>query len=257
MAKGKDPVKDARRRRAQRARDNYRKEAERKRAERMKGKDLKVPPFDPKKFIEQERARSKAMLHAIFYAAFVTFALVGVGELIGAQLVMSLIALLMIGTLYPYMKYVWDIDMTKLGRWSAPLGMWFGYFITFMMVSFIMSNPPFIDYAAPHIVCCDYYEPTNNTSAPWAQVKASNVSVAGGEVRIVAHVIDNHHVANVQIQFADPSGSFSAYAEMTRGAGDQWEYVLSPIELNAYTIFLRATDDAGHLTEARSSMLVV
>lgn len=257
MAKGKDPVKDARRRRAQRARDQYRKEMERKRAERMKGKDLKVPAFDPEEFIRLERLRSKAMLHSILYAAGVTVAFVGIGELLGLQLVFALLALLMIGSLYPYLKMVWDIDMTKLGRVSAPLGMWFGYFITFLMVSFVMSNPPFIDYASPQIACCDYYEPANNTSAPWAHVNGTNVSIDAGQVRIVAHVVDNHHVANVEIQLADPSGNFSAFTGMTRGPGDSWEFLLSPLELDDYTIFLRATDDAGHLSEARSSMRVV
>ncbi len=256
MAKGGDPRKDARRRRAQRARDAYRREVDRKRAERTKGKDIKVPPFDPKEFVRMERLRAIAMLHAIAYSGGLTALLIGVGELVGAPTPFALLALLLIGSLYPYMKKVWDIDMTKLGRWTAPIGMWFAYFITFMMVAFIMSNPPFIDYASPEIHCCEYFVPGNNTTL-WVQVSATNVTIAGGQVKITAYVIDNNHVETVRVHFADPNGNMSNLSQMTPEEGNRWAYVLGDLQLKSYTVFLEAKDDAGHTTFSRASMTIV
>jgi hypothetical protein len=257
VAKGGDPRKDARKRRAQRARDNYRKEVERRRAERMQGKGLKVPPFNAEEFIRLERVRSKAMLITIAYAAFIAIAIVGIGEVVEAPPFFAFIGLLLIGSLYTFLKRVFDIDMTKLGRWSSAAGLWFAFFITFMMVAFIMSNPPFLDKAPPLVECCTYFVPTNNTSQPWEQVNALNVSASAGHVRIVAHVVDNHRVAAVSIQYWNPNGNQSAAHAMVQGQGHDWVFELDTLDLNDYTIFVQATDDAGLTSATTTSMRVV
>jgi hypothetical protein len=121
-----------------------------------------------------------------------------------------------------------------------------------------MSNPPFIDYAAPEIHCCEYFVPGNdNNTTLWVEANATNVTMAGGQVKIVAYVIDNNHVETVYIHFADPNGEMSNLSKMTPEAGNRWAYVLGDLELNSYTVFLEASDDAGHTTQSRASMTVV
>ncbi|HEX9710871.1 MAG TPA: hypothetical protein VGB42_13005, partial [Candidatus Thermoplasmatota archaeon] len=88
---------------------------------------------------------------------------------------------------------------------------------------------------------------------------ATNVTLAGGMVRVVAHVIDNHQVASVRMWFSPPNGTNSPVLPMERDTGNGWALV---VDLRAggagdYTLFFEALDSAGHTGRAQASMRAV
>ena len=257
MAGDRDHSKDERRRRAQKARDAYRREYERRRAERSKPDAVKVPPFDPEKFVDLERQRSKATLLTITFAAGATAALVAAGALAGIQAWTAFLSMLLIGALYPYLKWVWDIDMTKLGRPTSAVGLWFAYFVTWLMVSFIMSNPPFADYSAPEIFCCEYAIWAAN-NATWLPVNATSINHTSGPVRVIVRVIDNMAVKGVTLERFAPNGSRLDVEQMVPSttAENRWNYDFTSVEAGSYTLNFLASDAAGHQASLRASMSV-
>jgi len=211
----------------------------------------KVPPFDLAKFVEIERLRAKATLHAVLYAFAVTTVLILAGRAAGSAAAGAFAALGLLVTLRWYLSWVWGVDVTKLGKPTSLVGVFFAYFITCMMVSFLLSNPPFYDDLAPEVYCCQFFEPSGNGT--WLPADNSTVGVSAGSARIVAHVFDNAGVDPVNLSYLPPGGVWVNGSAMASGGSGAYAYTLTSLSAGDYTMVVTAVDTSGHVGEARSA----
>jgi hypothetical protein len=242
MATERERRREERRARFEKAVRERQKAAARKSPGARPRTPAKVTPFDLESFTELERLRSKAMLHSVLYALLASSALILAGRAAGIGGAGAIIALLLIGSLYWYLKIVWDVDMTKLGRPTSVVGVWFAYFITCIMVSFLLSNPPFHDELPPDIICCDFYEPSGNGS--WLLANNSQVNHSAGSALVEAHVYDNAGVAGVTLSY-QRAGLWTNGTVMGPSGNGAYRATIDNLTVGSYTVFVRATDISG------------
>lgn len=260
MAKAGERRRDERGRRRPASRDAYREEFERRRAERL-SKAIKVHPFDPQKFVQQVRAQSWATIHTVVFVIALTAVCLVVGRAFGAQAWGAFAALLGIGGLYLYLKRVWDIDVLELGKATSMVGVYLTYFITWVMASFLLSNPPFYDDAAPEVHCCRFAEYTTNSSwinetgQPWINATGTSVSNANGSVRVEFAAFDNAAVTRVELEVVSPS--FSDRIVFPVETDGVYDHVFTNITDGGYFLTVTAWDAYDHASTASSAMNVV
>jgi hypothetical protein len=210
----------------------------------------KVPPFDLQKFLDLERLRSMATLHAVLYAVLVSTVFILAGRAAGSAAAGAFAALGMLVTLRWYLKFIWGVEVTQLGKPTSLVGVFFAYFITCIMVSFLLSNPPFYDELAPEVHCCTYFERDINGS--WVGAENSTVGAAAGSVRVVAQVFDNAGVDRVTLSY-QRGPSWVNDSVMSSEGGGSFAYEISNLSVGDYTIVARAVDTSSHASEARSA----
>lgn len=253
MAGNRDSRREERQRAVQRARESYGREFEKKRA--AKGGPVKIPPLDPAKFVDQLRKQSWALIHTIAFAATLTTVLILAGRAAGLQAAGAFAALLLIGSLYYYLKIVWDIDLTALGKTTSTVGAFLTYFVTWLMLCFLLSNPPFHDEAPPVIRCCSFYD---NPGVPteWVPVNGTTVNDTDGTVRVSAEVFDNSKVDQVFVDVADPSGTWANGSAMAHTEGHTYTIDLTGLRSGGYSINVRAVDTSGRASASSISLNV-
>jgi len=250
MATERELRRAERRKRYEKAMQERARQAGRSGGAKRPAAPTKVPPFDLGKFLEIERLRSKSTLHAVLYALMVTTVLILAGRALGSAAAGAFAALGMMVTLRWYLKLIWGVDVTKLGKPTSLVGVFFAYFITCIMVSFLLSNPPFYDELAPEITCCSFFEPS--VSGGWEHANNSTVAAGAGSARVVAQVFDNAGVDHVNLSYQPPSGQWINGSLMAGEGAGAYAYVLSNLSKGDYTIVVRAVDTSGHAAEARS-----
>lgn len=254
MAKSGASRRGERTRSRPQSREAYREEFERRRAERL-SKALKVAPFDPEKFVRQIRAQSWATIHTVAFVLVLTAVCLFVGRALGSQAWGAFAALLGIGGLYLYLKRVWDIDVLELGKATSMVGVYLTYFVTWVMASFLLSNPPFYDDAAPEIHCCGFYEKAANDS--WVFVPGSSVNATNGSARVEFLAFDNAAVTRVTLEVRDPSGSQAPPLELPVTADGVYRYDFTNlVSRTTYVLSITAWDASDHTAIASALMTI-
>lgn len=262
---------DAQRKRAKaKAREEYRRQFEERRAKRST-KTVKVQAFDPEVFLDQVRLQSWATIHTIVYAAALTAVLFAVGHAFGLGGVGAIAALLAIGSVFYYLLYVWNLDLRELKRVAAVVGVFLSYFVAWLAMSFLISNPPFFDDAAPELRCCEVFKQNgsaweqaggqylwNAGDSTWhynlsAQANHVAFNASNGTARILFGAYDSGGVARVSLEIFQPNFSTKNVDVEVRSDG-LYVYDMFSQPLGAYTFNVTAIDRAGHTTPGRLSL---
>jgi hypothetical protein len=253
MAKGPPDKK----RQREKSREAYMRQYEQKRADRAKktGRTSKPVAFDPERFVEQIRMQSWATIHTVIYSAAVTAACIFAGRAAGAQAVGAFAALLLIGTVFPYLLRVWDIDLRKLGRATSVVGVFLVYFVAWLAVCFLAANPPLSDDAPPEIVCCGAYE-WNVTNASWVHIpgtlEQARINTTNGTGRVEFGVFDNSGVRRVTLDVIATSAWPTL--ELPVAANGVYDYDFTNLTRGAFYLTIRAFDGAEHTTQHTFSL---
>jgi hypothetical protein len=252
---------DADRKRAKaKAREAYRRQYEERRAKRQ-GKTAKVEPFDPVKFRDHVRVQSWASIHTIAFAAALTAALVLVGRAAGNQAAGAFAALLAIGSTYYYLLRVWGLDIREL-RLTSRVGIWLTYFVTWIMASFLVANPPFIDDAPPEIHAVTAY--VQDVNGTWVQTNLTAADAANNATAQVRfRVVDSSPIRRVTFEYLAPlTSNTTAPVELFPGAGGEYAFTLTNITVapcrgGSYYFTIRAWDAADRSTSLSTSLTTV
>ncbi len=269
MARAPVDRRDERRR----SRENYRREFERRQAEKQ-GRLPKIQPFQPEKFIAQIRTQSWATIHTVLFSAGVTAAFVLGGRALGAPGSFAFLALLGIGSLFYYLLRFWDIDLRRLGKVTSQIGVFFTYFITWVMVSFLLSNPPVFDGVAPELVCCGFYIPAKagstgaNHTFPevlgnWSlgvPVQGTpgtyTVNASDNETVLEFGAFDGGGVSRVTLAWDGPHGA-SDETNLSVTPNGKYHHRVPNLEANtSWTFAITVVDFVGHVSFARGTVNV-
>lgn len=285
MAKAPPDKKKAR---AQ-AREAYRRAYEERRAKQAsrRGRTAKVPTFHAESYVHLLRMSSWASIHTILYSAALAATGIIAGRAAGSAAWGAFAALLCIGSLYYYLLRIWDIDLLKIhhgfsvgggvamgggrsvvgtsGKPTSVIGVYITYFITWIMVSFLLSNPPFFDGAAPEIKCCGYYQGNvNNTS--WVLVHGKSVNRTAGDpsdpnatngtAMLEFGAYDNAAVGRVRLDISDPAGVAVESGDLPLSGNGTYRYVFPPLTVGSYLVNITAYDVNDHRTFAQDSLNV-
>ena len=160
-----------------------------KRREKEEGEesDFKLPKFDEAKFLKKERRNIKTLFISFIFGIIIAFICFGFWTLLTDSLFRWELVLLVGVFNIPWLKYIFirlNIDMTDFGRRG-----WFGsfatYFFTWLIILFVLVNPPFYDDEPPYI---------ENVVLP-------EIQELGGTVLFAALIIDNTEVVPDDIDF--------------------------------------------------------
>src|SRR3990172_8167937 len=271
MARARVDPREERRR----LRESRRGEFERRQAERL-SKAPKVKPFDPDKFVAQIRLQAWATIHTVLYAAGLTAAFVLTGRALGAAGGAAFAALLGIGSLFYYLLRFWDIDLRKLGKITSQIGVFLTYFITWIMVSFLLSNPPVYDGVAPEIRCCGFYIPAkpgsqafNHTfpdlpgewslAVPFSGLASSyTVNASDNQTLLEFGAYDGSGVSRVTLGWVADHNIRVNNTDLPLSADGAYRHVVTGLEPGtSWTFFISAYDAAEHVSTATASVTVV
>lgn len=255
-------------------REVYRREFERRQAEKV-GKLPKIQPFQPEKFVAQIRTQSWATIHTVLFSAAVTAACILVGRALGSAAAGAFVALLAIGAVFYYLLRFWDIDLRRLGKVTSQIGVFFTYFITWVMVSFLLSNPPLFDGVAPELVCCGFYIPAKagspgpnhtfpDTPGNWSL--AVPVPGTGASYTVIASdnetvlefgAFDGGVVSRIGLVWDGPHGQVGQ-TNLTVAQDGHYHHLVPNLEAStSWTFVITAYDLAGHESQARATVTVI
>lgn len=247
---------------------------ERRQAERL-SKGPKIQPFNPEKFVAQIRLQSWATIHTIVYAAAVTAVAVLGGRALGAPGWGALAGLLAIGSLFYYLLRFWDIDLRRLGKVTSQIGAFFTYFITWVMVSFLLSNPPVFDGVAPELRCCGFYVPAkagnpgpNHTfldvPGEWSiavpvplSPATYTVNASDNQTLLEFGAFDGGGVSRVTLGWLGPH-NITGETDLSVSQDGNYRHRILSLEANTTWRFEVAAEDfAGHVSRASGTVNVV
>lgn len=202
-----------------------------------------VPPdFDEDGFIHKEmisfRTTSTLIVMGIIAAAlgWLLYPMVGgapLGWFVGIAITVA--AFFALKPLYKALKF----DISHYGR-REWIGTGFLLFFTFLAFFMILLNPPFSDFADPHVVI---------HAAP-------NAVEAGQEVVIDVFVTDNDAHGAPVFAITDAAGTaVASEADLQRLNDDQYQY-RAALPVGQYFVEAAAEDAAGNTASANTTVLV-
>jgi len=162
--------------------------------------EFKLPKFDEEKFIQKEKRNIKttfiSFLFGLLIALISYFLWANLSENLKWPLVL-LFALFSIS----WLKYIFvklKIDLTDFGNkgWAGSIAV---YFFTWLLLLTILCNPPFYDAAPPHIEI----------------VTLPQIQEPGGTVKIVAKVVDNVCVKDINLSITDLQNGSKIYPNIS------------------------------------------
>ena len=217
-----------------------------------------VPPdFDEKEFLRKEIKDTRASLITIGVAAvFGIFAwgLASINSsLILPSLLLGVVGIFLLKFIYQLVKV--DVSHFQKKNWVGVAGT---FFFTFLAVTVLMINIPFLDLADPTVdkVIIWVDDGTELHGLGYDSVSNSWTIVAGDEnwtkvihsqdeVNITAHVTDNGRLSVVEIAV---SPSIDTYTSMVKDGDSRYEHSITGDQLShqALSFYIRAVDGAGN-----------
>ena len=147
--------------------------------------DFKIPKFDEEKYLKKEKRNIKANLISFIFGIIMAVVCFFFWTLLKDSGGIRWPLIFLLGMIYiPCLKYLFiklKIDLTDFGKkgWILSGGV---YIFTWLLVLIILVNPPIYDDEAPYIEA----------------VTLPGMQEIGGTVKIVAKIVDNAQVENIQ-----------------------------------------------------------
>jgi hypothetical protein len=215
------------------------------------------PDFDEKEFLKKELKDTKASLVSIGVAVMFGVLAGALGSIdrsiILPSLLLGLAGIFLLKYIYQFLKV--DISHFQKKNWLGVAGT---FFFTFLAVTVLVINVPFIDLAAPTVdnvvVWVDdgspvlhglQYIPENSTwliisGGAWDKVIRSSDTV-----NITAHVSDNGKLSVVDIAIVP---TISTYHAMVKYGDSRYNYSIQANEFAGQdlTFYIQAVDGSGN-----------
>ena len=205
-------------------------------------KPFKFPKFDEQAFIKKEKRNIKATFISFLFGCLLALICFGFWALMGHNSLRWPLILLLAVASASFIKYLFiklNLDLTDFGRknWFSSYAI---YFFTWLLILFILVNPPFYDDEKPIV---------NIVILPEMQE-------FGQPVLIVAKITDNTEIKKSDISFfIDNEKISSDYYEFENNI---FRYTYINEEINKETTIsykISVKDRSSHITEKNGTFI--
>lgn len=201
--------------------------------------DFKIPKFDEQKFLKKERRNIKTLFISFLFGIIIALISFGFWALLVDSFIRWELVLLLGVFNASWLKFLFlrlNIDLTDFGRkeWFSTYAI---YFFTWLILLIILVNPPFYDDEGPRI---------STATLP-------NLQEIDGTVTIVAQIIDNVEVQNIDFSITTPNGTTLNPEFTYENNIFTYTYTNENKRVGEFTYTLTATDINGHTKKQQGS----
>jgi heme/copper-type cytochrome/quinol oxidase subunit 4 len=197
--------------------------------------EFKLPKFDEKKFIKKEKRNIKTTFISFLFGIIIAIISYFIWTNLSVDLRWPLVLLFALFSA-SWLKYIFvklNIDLTDFGNkgWANTILV---YFFTWLLLLIVLCNPPFYDDAPPYIEV----------------VALPGVQELGGTVKIVARIVDNVGIKDVNFSITNLQNGNTTYPNVSIDENNilSYTFVNSDDHIGEFKYNIVAKDVNNHIS---------